>query len=144
MTAIVCATNAGEDSRAVHLAAFRRAADTDSTVVFLHMLGGTDYETESERMRVAIKAELQWLLHTLVRLARIRSGVDKAGYEIIIRDGDAASGILDYVSEARPGALVLGVPRHDDRSIFVAGSFDAFVTEVEALGVRVELVATKT
>ncbi len=63
MSRIVCATNAGEDSRAVHVAAFRRAAEEDSRLTFFHVLGGSDYQEQPGRVREAIRIETQGLLH---------------------------------------------------------------------------------
>ena len=142
MSSIVCATNAGEDSRAVHMAAFRRAEADNTKVIFLHVLGGQGFDGQPPRMRKAITEELGWLLHALIRVAKERSGAASVTSEIVLRTGAPREEILAYVGEAPPVALVIGVPRVGDASIFPEQTFDGFVAELQSLGVAVELVAT--
>jgi nucleotide-binding universal stress UspA family protein len=142
MSVIVCATNAGEDSRAVHTAAFRRAAEAGTPVVFFHVIGGAAYTEQPERMREAIRKEMKWLLNALVAVARDRSGADDVEASTVLRTGDPRVEILAYLTEADAGSLLIGVPREGDTSIFSGHSFDEFVTEAEAFDVHVELVAT--
>jgi hypothetical protein len=139
---IVCATNAGEDSRAVHVAAFRRAAEQDSELAFLHVLGGSDYQEQPERVREAIRIEMEWLLHALVRVAKDRTEVAGVQSDVVLRTGDPRVEILAYLHEAEATMLLIGVPREGDASIFHESTFEEFVAEVEGLGVTVELVAT--
>lgn len=131
MSVIVCATHAGEESRALHIAAFRRAAEAGSSLTFLHVLGGQDFDEQPNRMQAAIQTEMEWLLHVLVRVARDRSEATDVATHVVVRTGDARTEILAYVREAEPEALLLGVPREGD-------GFDDFVGTVEALGVQVE------
>jgi len=144
VSSLVCATNAGEDSRAVHIAAFQRADEAGIPVAFFHVIGGSDYAEQPERMREAIREEMNWLLHALVAVARERSGVAEVEASVVLRTGDPRIEILAYLTEADAGGLLIGVPRDGDTSIFSGHSFDEFVTEVEALNVRVELVSTSS
>lgn len=131
MSRIVCATHAGEESRALHIAAFRRAAEAGSSLTFLHVLGGLDFDEQPNRMQDAIQTEMEWLLHVLVRVARDRSEVTDVETHVVVRTGDTRPEILAYVREVAPELLLLGVPRGGD-------GFDDFVGSVEALGVQVE------
>jgi hypothetical protein len=142
MSGIVCATNAGEDSRAVHMAAFLRAAAEDTKVIFLHVIGGQAFEEQPDRMQRAITEEMGWLLHALVRVARERSDAADVPSEIVLRTGAPRTEILAYLSESPPAALLIGVPRDGDASIFPGHTFDEFVAELESLEVPVELVST--
>jgi len=142
MKQFVCATNAGEDSRAVHTAAFRRAAQEGAEVVFLHVIGGHDFDEQPDRMREAIVEEMGWLLHALIRVARERSQASNVVSNIVLRTGSPREEILAYLEETPPAALLIGVPRDGDSSIFPDQSFDEFVREMENLEVTVELVAT--
>ncbi len=142
MSRIVCATNAGEDSRAVHMAAFRRAAEGSSQLSFLHVLGGDDFNEQPERMREAVRTEMEWLLHALVRVAKDRGEAADVTSDVVLRTGDPRVEILAYLREAGATMLLLGVPREGDDSIFHESSFEQFVSEVEGLGVTVELVTT--
>lgn len=143
MSRIVCATNAGEDSRAVHIAAFRRAVQSDCALTFLHVLGGVDFFEQPDRMQSAIVTEMEWLLHALVRVARDRSGAADVESDIVVRTGVPAETILAYVRETGPETLLVGVPREGDTSVFHDTGFDDFVASAEALGVRVEQVSTE-
>ncbi len=144
MKGIVCATNAGEDSRAVHMAAFRRALEEETNVIFLHVIGGSDFDEQPVRMQRAIVEELDWLLHALIRVARDRSQAAEVASEVVLRTGSPRDEILAFLVEAPPTALLIGVPRDGDASIFAGQTFDDFVAELESLGVRVELVSTGT
>lgn len=142
MSGIVCATNAGEDSRAVHMAAFRRAAGGAGRLSFLHVLGGDDFNEQPERMREAIRLEMEWLLHALVRVARDRTEASNVSTDVVLRTGDPRVEILAQLREAAATMLLIGIPREGDAGIFRESSFDEFLSEVEGLGVTVELVAT--
>lgn len=142
MKSIVCATNAGEDSRAVHIAAFRRAAEEETNVIFLHVISGQDFDEQPDRMREAITEEMGWLLHALVQVARERSQAADVPSEIVLRTGAPRDEILAYLEEAPPAALLIGVPRDGDASIFPDRTLDEFVAELETLAVPVELVST--
>jgi len=137
---ILCATNAGEDSRAVHTVAFRDAAEQGSELTFLHVIGGDDFYAQPERMREAIRLEMEWLLYAMVRVARDRAGAADIESDVVVRTGDPRAEILAYVRELEPSLLILGAPREGQISLFHEASIEEFVTEVEALGVQVELV----
>ena len=143
MTHIVCATNAGEDSRVVHTAAFRKAADGESALIFLHVIGGDDFNDQPERMREAIRVEMGWLLHALVRVAGDRAEASDVAAEVVLRTGDPRVEILAYLREREASKLILGVPREGDTSIFRESGFEEFVAEIEALGMQVELISTE-
>ena len=142
MSGILCATNAGEDSRAVHIAAFRKAAGQDSRLTFLHVVGGEDFYAQPERMREAIRLEMEWLLYAMVRVARDRTDATDVVSSVVVQTGDPRVEIAAYVRENTPDVLVIGVPREGDISMFHDHSVDEFVAEVEGLGVQVELVST--
>ena len=74
--------------------AFRRAAHAGSPVTFLHVLGGSDYAEQPERMRAAIREEMRWLLHALVDVARDRSGAADVVATVLVRTGDPRVEIL--------------------------------------------------
>lgn len=142
MTGIVCATNAGEDSRALHIAAFERAATTGTSLTFLHVIGGPDFFEQPERMKEAIRTEMDWLLHALVGVAQERSGALEVESTVVLRTGDPRTELLAYLNEHDSSALVVGIPRAGDASIFSGSGFEEFVADAEGMGVSVELVAT--
>lgn len=144
MKRIVCATNAGATSRAMHTAAFRRAAETEGSLTFLHVLGGQAFDEQPDRMRAAIETEMEWLLHVLVRVAQDRSEASDVPFSVIVRTGDPSATILDVVREMAPATLLIGAPRKGDTGIFHEAGFADFVTSVEELGVQVEQVAMET
>ncbi|VAW09677.1 hypothetical protein MNBD_ACTINO02-1644, partial [hydrothermal vent metagenome] len=133
-------TNAGEDSRAVHVAAFASAVERDAKLTFLHVVGGDDFYDQPERMREAIRAEMEWLLYAMVRVARDRTDAANVASDIVIQTGDPRVEILAYIRGMEPELLVIGVPREGQISLFHESSIDDFIAEVEALGVQVELV----
>lgn len=142
MSTIVCATNAGKDSRAVHIAAYRRATESGSSLIFLHVVGGPDFTEQPQRMRDAILKEMEWLLHALIDVAQDRSGAADVESDIVLRTGDPRTEILGYLAEQDATTLLIGVPREGDESIFSDSTFDDFVTAAETLDVVVELVST--
>ena len=142
MSGILCATNAGEDSRAVHIAAFRKAAAQDSRLTFLHVVGGEDFYSQPERMREAIRLEMEWLLYAMVRVAKDRTRATDVDSGVVVQTGDPRVEIVAYVRELEPELLVIGVPRDGDISLFHDHSIDEFVAEIEGLGVQIELVPT--
>lgn len=140
MSRILCSTNAGEDSRTVHIAAFRAAAESDSELTFLHVLGGDAFYAQPERMREAIRLEMEWLLYAMVRVARDRTGASDVISNVVIQTGDPLVEIVAYIRESEPDILVIGTPREGQISVFHESDIEDFVAEIEALGVRVELV----
>ncbi len=142
MTGILCSTNAGEDSRAVHMAAFASAVERNTELTFLHVVGGDDFYAQPERMREAIRAEMEWLLYAMVRVARDRIDAADVASDVVIQTGDPRVEILAYVRDMEPELLVIGAPREGQISLFHESSIDDFIAEVEALGVQVELVET--
>lgn len=142
MSGILCATNAGEDSRAVHIAAFRKAAAQDSRLTFLHVVGGEDFYAQPERMREAIRLEMEWLLYAMVRVARDRADAADVVSGVVVQTGDPRVEIVAYVRENPPDVLVVGVPREGEISLFHDHNVEEFIAEVEALGALVEFVAT--
>jgi hypothetical protein len=142
MTGIACGTNAGEDSRALHIAAFEKAATTGSLLTFVHVIGGSDFFEQPERMKEAIRTEMDWLLHALVAVARDRSGAAEVESDVVLRTGDPRIELLAYLDEHDVATLMVGVPRHGDASIFSGRGFEDFVADAEAMGSVVELVET--
>jgi nucleotide-binding universal stress UspA family protein len=142
MTMIVCATNAGEDSRSIHIAAFEKAAEIGASLTFVHVIGGSDFFEQPERMREAIREEMDWLLHALVGVAQDRSGASDVESSVVLRTGDPRTELLAYLSEHDAATLLVGVPRAGDTSIFSGSGFEEFVADAEGMGARVELVAT--
>jgi nucleotide-binding universal stress UspA family protein len=127
----------------MHIAAFRRAAEAGSSLTFLHVLGGQDFDEQPERMRAAIQTEMEWLLHVLVRVAQDRSEASDVPVSVVVRIGDPAATILEVVQEIEPEMLLVGVPREGGASVFHDTRFNHFVARVEELGVRIEIVSTK-
>ena len=138
MTGILCATDAGQGSRQVHVAAFERAAASTESLTFLHVVGGPDYTAQSEQMRAAILHESKWLLHAMLRVARERAGTPQVEPEVLVREGDAASEILAQLREYRHTLLLVGRPRSTVSSHFDEATFARFLLDVERLTVPVE------
>lgn len=124
------------------MAAFASAVERNTELTFLHVVGGDDFYAQPERMREAIRAEMEWLLYAMVRVARDRIDAADVASDVVIQTGDPRVEILAYVRDMEPELLVIGAPREGQISLFHESSIDDFIAEVEALGVQVELVET--
>jgi nucleotide-binding universal stress UspA family protein len=137
---IVCATRAGEHSRAVHDTAIRMAVADDQPVTFVHVLDGEEYLGHNPSMQAAIRDEARWLISSLASMAAQHAGATNASTSIEIREGDPLEQIAAATRTEGVRSLVIGEPQAVERSAFIAPDFSAFTESLTAAGIDVVLV----
>jgi len=137
---IICATRAGEHSRAVHDAAVRMAVEQSSSITFVHVLDGQEYLDHTESMKEAIRDEARWLIYSLVHLAKAHAGAVDLASNVQIREGDPVVEIQAALGELGARVLVIGEPTAVEGSTFSDAAFAALTQAVSGLGVEVVLV----
>lgn len=145
MTRIVCATRAGEGSRAVQMAAIHEAKDTGQPLIFLYIVESRYYETVDEIMRPFIRAELYWMAKTLVRIAENRARIAGVFPELVTREGLVQTEISKFVNEVPTSSLFLGAPRPHKSNTFDSEAIDLFSLALQdTTGVPVKIVRPLT
>jgi len=137
---IICATRAGEHSRAVHDAAVRMAVEQNSSVTFVHVLDGQEYLDHNESMKEAIRDEARWLINSLAHLAKAHAGAADLKTSVQIREGEPIDEIQGALSELGASALVIGEPTAVEGSTFTGAAFAALTQAASGLGAEVVLV----
>ena len=140
MTKIVCATKAAQNSRAVHQRAFEIAAETGYDIEFLHVVAVPNFDDLMEPMQEAVRSELHWLVHSLTRISRQRSGHHDIQPTVEVVSGPIAEAILRHIEDEDAQVLVIGGTADDETSAFKQAGFESFLVEANQANVRVELV----
>lgn len=131
MTRIICATRAGEGSRAVQMAAIQEAKDTGLHLVFLYVIESRYYEALDEAMRPFVRAELYWLAKTLLRIADNRAKTAGVYPDMVTREGHVREEIAKFVKESPTSLLFLGAPRHHKSNTFNSEAINSFALELQ-------------
>ncbi len=140
MNSIVCATRAGEGSRAVQKAAIALAKETGQHLVFLYIVESRIYDGLEEPMRPIVRAELYWLAKTLLRIAGNRAKEADLQPSLIIREGNVQDEISTVVKNVDASCLMLGAPRHRQANTFGEQAIIDFAKSIQqATGVNVQI-----
>lgn len=140
MNSIVCATRAGEGSRAVQKAAIALAKETGQHLVFLYIVESRIYDGLEEPMRPIVRAELYWLAKTLLRIAGNRAKEADLQPSLIIREGNVQDEISAVVKNVDASCLMLGAPRHRQANTFGEQAIIDFAKSIQqATGVNVQI-----
>ena len=142
MSRIMLATNAGTDSRILHVVALRRAEEQGADLAVVHVIGGADFDAQPDQMQEAIKSETEWLIHTMLGLAADRSGVTSPEVAIHVLDGDVADVLVEFARTVQPELVMIGLPRTKDHSEFTTESFAELLGWFEEASIAVEQVQT--
>jgi nucleotide-binding universal stress UspA family protein len=140
LTTIVCATKAAQNSREVHQRAFEIAAETGHELEFLHVVGVPNFDDLMEPMQEAVLSELHWLVHSLTRISRQRSGHHDIQPTVEVVSGPIPDAILRHIENEDVQTLVIGGTADEETSVFERVGFDSFLLEAHQANVRVELV----
>ncbi len=137
---IVCATRGGEGSRAVQRAAVQYARENEVKLIFLYVVDESVYIVDNV-MRSALHDELQWLGHTLVKLAQQRGQMAGVTAEMAILEGHFRDQLSAYLRQTKPQKLLLGAPRGTSSNIFGDDEIEQFAFEIgRETGVPVQVV----
>ena len=140
MNSIVCATRAGEGSRAVQQAAITLAKKTGQQLVFLYIVESRIYEALEVPMRPIVRAELYWLAKTLLRIAGNRAKAADLHPSLIIREGNVQDEISAVVKNVGASCLMLGAPRHRKANTFDEEAIIDFAKSIQqATGITVQI-----
>lgn len=131
MSSIICATRAGEGSRAVQLAAIQQAKQKGQHLVFLYVIESERLEKADESMRPFVRAELYWLAKTMLRIAERRALSADLNAELVIREGDIRNEIHQLVISSDATCLLLGAPRHRNINKFGMEEIEVFARSIE-------------
>jgi len=141
MSCIVCATRSGEGSRAVQLQAIRRSRDLGKRLIFLYVMDPHTVGKFDGKLLPAVKAELEWMGSTLLRIAQQRAQLLGLDTEIVIRHGDVRQEIGRFLSESQAELLLLGAPRGTSANVFGDDAVEQFAIAIqEKTHVPVEVV----
>lgn len=141
MSSIVCATRAGEGSRAVQQAAIALAKETGQHLIFLYIIESRILESLEEPMRPYVRTELYWLAKSLLNIAENRAKADDLSPSLIIREGQVQDEIAEIVKEMDAGCLLLGAPRHNRANTFAEEAINEFAKAIhQATGVTVRVI----
>ena len=142
---IVCAVRGSRESRATVTRAIDLALESKGRLTFFYVV---DAEFQAQ---AAIGSPLSVVYQELISMSEFtllilkdraeRRGVTEV--ELLIREGDVRTQLLDLVREKLPDVLVLGWPvRGAGRPRFKPAEFAAFVAELEGAGdLHVEVVS---
>ncbi|MEZ4518447.1 MAG: universal stress protein [Chloroflexota bacterium] len=141
MSKIVCATRAGEGSRAVQLAAIERAREPGQQLTFLYVIDPDSLADVDEMIREHLRSELMWMGKTLLRIAEKRASEANLPAELIIREGSVRDEICNFVTETGAVLLLLGAPRETTANIFGDDEIENFAQYIhETTDVPVEII----
>jgi nucleotide-binding universal stress UspA family protein len=141
MSNIVCATRAGEGSRAVQMAAIDHARGPDKRLTFLYIIDATSLGEVDDMIAAALREEMMWMGKTLLRIAERRAAEAKLTVSLVIREGAVRDEICQFVTEARAELLLLGAPRESTANIFGDDEIETFAGSIQATtGVPVKIV----
>jgi nucleotide-binding universal stress UspA family protein len=138
---IVCATRGGAGSRAVQQAAITYARERGTGLVFLFVIDTSSLENEEAEMVAAVRDELLFLGHTLLRIAKKRASNYQVKAEIIVRDGNVKQQISKFLDESSAELLLLGAPRGTTDTTFGDDVIEQFAESIHRdTGVEVEII----
>lgn len=138
---IVCATRAGEGSRIVQQTAVATAIAGEKQLFFLYVSDPGTMEGIDEKTLPAVRAELNWMGQTLLRIAEKRAISSGLEAELVLREGPVRDVIGAFVQEVDAELLLLGAPRGTSANVFDHDEIDLFARSIhESTGVRVRIV----
>lgn len=138
---IVCATRGGEGSLAVQVAAIDRAKATGKPLIFLFVTDPLSVSAYDEGLAEAVKAELNWMGETLLRVAQMRADSARVISEVRIRQGNVKEEIPRFLKEVGADLLFLGAPRGTTANVFGDDAIEQFGNQIERdSGIPVEIV----
>ena len=141
MSKIVCATRGGEGSRAVQRRAVQLAREKDGSLIFLYVIDFTSLDEFDERLKPAVRTELEWLGRALLGMAHQRASERGLDVEIVIREGDVEQEIDRFLQEIQPELFLLGAPRGTTANVFGDDAIEQFAQSIQQeTGVPVEVV----
>lgn len=141
MSNVVCATRAGEGSRAVQLAAIDYAAQPGKELTFLYVIDLSSLGEVDDIIREALRQELIWMGKSLLRIAEKRAAEAGLPAKLVIREGGVRDEICDFVTETRAELLLLGAPRGTSTNVFGDDEIESFAGSIQATtGVPVRIV----
>lgn len=141
MNNIICATRAGEGSRAVQLAAIEHAGTSGARLTFFYVVDPVSLGEVDEGLKAAVLAELVWLGKTLLQVADGRANAAGLNAELIIREGRVREEISRLLLERNPSLLLMGGPRGMTANVFGDDEIERFARSVEeGTGVPVKIV----
>ena len=145
MNRIVCATRGGEGSRAAQVAAIQRAKAENKRLTFLFVTDPASLGHVDELLLMAVQEELHWMGQTLLSIARRRAHLAGQEAEVVVRVGEVAVEIVDYLKEYKPDLLFLGAPRGTTANVFGDDAIERFAHAVQTdTNVPVEIIRPET
>lgn len=141
MTSIVCATRGGAGSRAVQEKAIHYALERESELTFLYIIDMSSMNESDEKLKSAVKDELEWIGNTLLRIAQRRAENAQVASEVIIREGQIRDELCRFLEERSASLLLLGAPRGTTTAHFGDDAVEQLAQEIQDhSGVPVEIV----
>ncbi|HEX6387779.1 MAG TPA: universal stress protein [Anaerolineae bacterium] len=141
MSSIVCATRGGEGSRAVQIAAIRRARAEEKPLIFLYVTDPATLGDFDETLLPAVREELNWMGKTLLNIARHRAELANLKADVAIRMGNVQEEISRFLQERDASVLMLGAPRSSTANVFGDSAIEGFALSIEEkTGIPVEIV----
>jgi hypothetical protein len=141
MDGIVCATRGGEGSRAVQSAAIENAQRTGQRLIFLYVTDADTIHRADEALQAAVRAELNWMGNTLLRMAHKRARMAGLDAGIAIREGKVREAIAQFVQTSQVRLLFLGAPRANTANIFGDDEVERFAFAIqESTGIAVKII----
>ncbi len=145
MTSIVCATRAGEGSRAVQMTAINRAKAEGQTLTFLYVIDPASLGEVDAMLWEPLRQELIWMGKTLLHIAEKRADDADLKAQIVIREGTVRDEICTFVTETNAKLLLLGAPRGTSANIFGDDEIEVFARSIhDTTGVPVEIIRPET
>lgn len=141
MGCIVCATRGGEGSRAVQLAAIRRAKQSGKDLVFLFVADSSMEEKVEETLQTAVRDELIWMGNAMLQIAKLRAGAENIAVRLVIKVGEVREEIERFLQDSQAELLLLGAPRGTSATVFGDDAIEQFAHMIqEDTGVTVQVI----
>jgi len=108
---VLCMVRGGEAGRATQEAAIEYVKLQEKKLVFMHVIDPQRLSLNSEEQLAPAEAELTWLGHITLSMARQRANNKSINPRLLIRKGPIFDVVLDFLQENKVEKVFLGLPR---------------------------------
>jgi nucleotide-binding universal stress UspA family protein len=125
----------------VQLAAIDHALLTGEPLVFLYIIDTDSIHRADTLLQSAVRAELNWMGQTLLRIAHKRARATGLDTGLAVREGNVREAIADFVKASQATLLFLGAPRDNTADNFGNDAVEQFADVIrESTRIAVKII----